>query len=337
MSWFAYQQITHRLGVRALDELFHETFGIRVNWREFLVFRNLLARYYRNTYKRLLARIIAGPVIHVDETEVKLHSGSGYVWVFADLETAVYIFRPNREGGFLREVLKGFNGVLVSDFYSAYDGLNCSQQRCLIHLIRDMNRAILDNPFDQELQSITASFGVLLRSIVMTVDEHGLKRRHLERHNRAVETFFDGLMDQSYESDASKALQERLHRNRARLFTFLQHDGVSWNNNVAENAIRRFGYYREDVGRSIKEKGLVEHLELLSLYQTCKVRGISFLKFLLSRERDLDAFSESRRHRYSAPRVEVYPKGYVLPSLNTLRQGKRSKPTVGAIGMVDQP
>jgi hypothetical protein len=26
----------------------------------------------------------------------------------------------------------------------------------------------------------------------------------------------------------------------------------------------------------------VEHLELLSLYQTCKVRGISFLKFLLS-------------------------------------------------------
>ena len=171
----------------------------------------------------------------------------------------------------------------------------------------------------------------------MTVDEHGLKRRHLERHNRAVETFFDGIMDKSYESDASKALQERLHRNRDRLFTFLQHDGISWNNNLAENAIRRFSYYREDVGRSIKEKGLVEHLELLSLYQTCKVRGISFLKFLLSRERDLDAFSESRRHRYSAPRVEVYPKGYVLPSLNTLRQGKRSKPTVGAIGMVDQP
>jgi hypothetical protein len=308
MSWFAYQQITHRLGVRALDELFHETFGIRVNWREFLVFRNLLARYYRNTYKRLLARIIAGPVIHVDEAEVKLHRGSGYVWVFADLETAVYIFRPNREGGFLREVLKGFNGVLVSDFYSAYDGLNCSQQRCLIHLIRDMNRAILDNPFDQELQSITASFGVLLRSIVMTVDEHGLKRRHLERHNSAVEIFFDGLMDQSYESDASKALQERLHRNRARLFTFLQHDGVSWNNNLAENAIRRFGYYREDVGRSIKEKGLVEHLELLSLYQTCRVRGISFLKFLLSRERDMDAFSERRRQRYRAARVELYPK-----------------------------
>ncbi|WP_409998812.1 hypothetical protein [Bradyrhizobium sp. SZCCHNS2022] len=27
-------------------------------------------------------------------------------------------------------------------------------------------------------------------------------------------------------------------RNRERLFTFLRHDGVSWNNNLAENAIK---------------------------------------------------------------------------------------------------
>jgi Transposase IS66 family len=150
----------------------------------------------------------------------------------------------------------------------------------------------------------------------------------LERHNRAVEAFFDGLMERSYESDASKALQDRLHKNRDRLFTFLHHDGVSWNNNLAENAIRRFSYYREDVGRSIKERGLVEHLELLSLYQTCKVRGISFLKFLLSRERDLDAFSETRRQRYRAPQVELYPKGYLPASLITLRRGKRRESAI---------
>jgi hypothetical protein len=36
-------------------------------------------------------------------------------------------------------VLKDFRGVLVSDFYAAYDSLTCEQQKCLIHLIRDMN------------------------------------------------------------------------------------------------------------------------------------------------------------------------------------------------------
>jgi hypothetical protein len=61
------------------------------------------------------------------------------------------------------------------------------------------------------------------------------------------------LAVRAYESDAANALQDRLLRNRGRLFTFLHHDGVSWNNNVAENAIKRCGYYRDDVGSSIKE------------------------------------------------------------------------------------
>jgi hypothetical protein len=182
MSWFAYQHITHRLGVKSLAALFYEIFGIRVNWWEFLAFRHLLVRRYRKTYDALLTQLIAAPVLHIDETELKLRDGSGYVWVFANEFATVYVFRRSREGNFLRKMLKDFKGVLVSDFYSAYDGLRCLHQRCLIHLMRDMNRAILDNPFDQELQSITLPFGALLRSIVVTVDEHGLKRKYLRSH-----------------------------------------------------------------------------------------------------------------------------------------------------------
>ncbi len=107
MSWFAYQQITHRLGITSLGALFFETFGISVNSSEFLAFRNLLARYYGKTYKALLAKIIAGPVLHIDETEIKLNTGTGYVWVFGNADAAVYIFRPSREGEFLRKMLKG--------------------------------------------------------------------------------------------------------------------------------------------------------------------------------------------------------------------------------------
>jgi predicted RecB family nuclease len=324
MSWFAYQQITHRLGIRSLAALFYEIFGIRVNWWEFLAFRYLLARQYRRTYNLLLAKLIAGSVLHIDETEIKLREGSGYVWVFANASTAVYILRPSREGEFLRAVLKDFKGVLVSDFYLAYDGLDCLQQRCLIHLIRDMNRAILDNPFDHELQSITTPFGAILRAIVATIDEHGLKRNHLQTHTKSVKAFFDTLEDRTYESDAAKALQERLARNRDRLFTFLDHDGVSWNNNLAENAIKRIGAYREDVGRTIKEAGLTEHLVLLSLYQTCRVREISFLRFLLSRERNLDAFTVGKRRRRRAPRIELYPKGYLPSAIVSLRRGNRA-------------
>jgi predicted RecB family nuclease len=325
MSWFAYQHITHRLGVKSLAKLFYESFGIRVNLWEFLAFRHLLVLRYRKTYDMLLSQLIAGPVLHIDETEVKLKDGRGYIWVFASESAAVYIFRTSREGEFLRKMLREFRGVIVTDFYSAYDGLPCLQQRCLIHLMRDMNRAILDNPFDQELQSITVPFGALLRSIVVTIDEHGLKRKFLKSHARDAAAFFDTLAERVYESDASQALQERLLRNRARLFVFLQNDGVSWNNNLAEDAIKRISNYREDVGRNVKVAGLTEHLVLLSIYQTCRVRDISFLKFLLSRDRDMDAFAASKRQRQSASRIELYPKGYLPSSILSLRRGQAAR------------
>ena len=297
-----------------------------MNWWEFLTFRHLLVRRYRKTYNMLLTQLIAGPVLHIDEIQVKLKDGSGYVWVFASESAAIYIFRRSREGDFLRKMLKDFKGVMVTDFYSAYDGLPCLQQRCLIHLMRDMNRAILDNPFDQELQSITVPFGALLRSIVVTVDEHGLKCKYLKGQARAVAAFFDGLAERIYESDVSKALQERLLRNRERLFTFLKNGGVSWNNNLAENAIKRISDYREDVGRSVKEAGLTEHLVLLSIYQTCRVRDTSFLKFLLSRERDIDAFAASKHRRQRASRIELYPKGYLPSSIISLRRRQAERP-----------
>src|ERR1700722_2620354 len=68
----------------------------------------------------------------------------------------------SREGAFLKKFLKGFTGVLISDFYAAYDSLNCPQQKCLVHLIRDFNDDIHANPWDEELKSLAGDFGNLL-------------------------------------------------------------------------------------------------------------------------------------------------------------------------------
>ena len=106
--------------------------------------------------------------------------------------------------------------------------------------MRDMNQQLLDNPFDNELQSITQPFGVLLRDIVGTIDNYGLKRYRLRRHACGVAEFFRSISSRSFRSEAAAALQDRLIRNREKLFTFLDHDQVPWNNNSAENAIKQF-------------------------------------------------------------------------------------------------
>jgi predicted RecB family nuclease len=319
-SWAIYEHVAHRIPCPALSEMLREFFGLSVCYQEVNAFKEMMARYYRPCYKRLLAKVLSGPALHVDETEVKLRTGKGYVWVFTTAEEVVYMCRSTREGDFLPELLKDFRGVLVTDFYAAYDALPCPQQKCLIHLIRDMNQDLLNNPFDAELQSITGPFGVLLRAVVEDIDRHGLKQRFLGRHERAVDAYFRSLDTLPFQSEAAEALRTRLIKNRDKLFTFIRHDGVPWNNNNAENAIRRLAYYREANPGRLREAGLNDYLVLLSVCHTCRYKGVSFLKFLLSRERDMDSFCLAPSRRRAAPVVEVYPKGVERPDFGSARR-----------------
>src|SRR5262249_48559463 len=129
---------------------------------------------------------------------VDLNRGKGYVWVLTNLEDVLYLYKPSREAGFLKDLLTDFKGVLVSDFYPGYESLPCEQQKCLIHLIRDFNSDLTGNPFDEEFKTLCGDSGKLLRSIVATIDNHGLKRRHLQRHKAEVSQFFRSLETRVY-------------------------------------------------------------------------------------------------------------------------------------------
>jgi predicted RecB family nuclease len=322
-SWAMYQHVAHRLSLGTIGTMFKEFFDLSVTPSEIHMFKSLMAGYYQPTYQGLLHKILSGPLLHIDETEVTLQSGKAYVWVFTNLEEVVFMYRPTREGDFLKELLKDFRGVLVSDFYAAYDSIECPQQKCLIHLMRDMNQDLLNNPFDEELQSITRPFGTLLRSIVTTVDQHGLKRRHLERHNPEVERFFRELGEHHFRSEVAESLRTRVNKHREKLFTFIHHDGVPWNNNNAENAIKRFAYYREDTVGLMKEAGLTSYLVLLSICHTCRYKGVSFLKFLLSREQDVDVFCKGKQQKREAI-IETYPKGFIPPHFKHWQTAKQA-------------
>jgi hypothetical protein len=62
---------------------------------------------------------------------------------------------------------------------------------------------------------------------------------------------------------------------------------------------------------------------LLSVRQTCSYRGVSFLRFLLSQEGDVAAFSECGGGREAASLLEVYPDGF-SPSFRKMKGVTRS-------------
>jgi hypothetical protein len=50
------------------------------------------------------------------------------------------------------------------------------------------------------------------------------------------------------------------------------------------------------------------------------------------RQRDVDAFAAGKRRRQRAPRIELYPKGYLPPLIGSLRreQAARASDTMAA-------
>lgn len=293
--WIVHQIVALRQSYNKVLENLSSIFDYNFDQRVALRAKSEMADYYTETYEIILSRLRTGKLVQVDETNVSIKGVNCYVWVFTNLEEVAYVFSQTREGTVLKEVLGGFKGVLVSDFYSVYDSVDCEQQKCLIHLIRDMNEDLLDYPFDEEYKEFIRDFSKLLKSIVTTIDEHGLKRKQLQKHKDNVGQFFDGIERMKPESPILERYRRRFLDNRAKLFTFLEHDDVPWNNNNAEHAVKEFAAYRKNTDGFYGEQGIKRHLVLLSVYATCKYKNLDFLKFLLSKEKDIDAFREYKK------------------------------------------
>jgi predicted RecB family nuclease len=278
-AYIIYLLIEARVSHKSISDHLKTLFDLVISPSRINDIKCFVANEYEALYRTILQSISSGNLVHVDETKGVVYGGGHYVWIFTNLTTVAYVYSPTRESDVLRSVLNGFSGVLVSDFYSAYDTFECQQQKCLIHLMRDINETLLKSPFNAELSYVASRFGALLRSIVGTIDRWGLKSHHMRKHKRDVDKFFADIEDYTCSSEAALGLKKRLLKNRGRLFTFLDFDGVPWNNNNAEHAVRAFTRLRNTMATSTV-KGTKEYAILLSVQQTLKYRNLDFLGFI---------------------------------------------------------
>jgi hypothetical protein len=246
------------------------------------------------TYQSILERIVKGTVVHADETKVNVAGKDGYVWMFTNLEDVAFIYSGSRDAATPQEILAIFSGVLISDFYAAYDSIPCAQQKCLVHLMRDLNDDLSKQPFNEEMKELAQSFANIVRPMIETVDRFGLKAYHLRQHKDSVNRFYEALSRRDYQTEVAISYKRRFERNTGKLFTFLDHDGVPWNNNNAEHAIKAFVRLRRIIGGKSSANGIRDYLVLLSVSETCKCRGISFLNFLRSGQADISSFGADR-------------------------------------------
>ena len=304
-AWVVYQRIALRMSYRLISKVAFDLFSEQLSPQTAVGFVEKFAEHYRRTEDGLLRELLDGAVVHLDETKINISGANQYVWVLTDNDRVVFRLRPNRETEFLKPLLSKFKGTIVTDFYGGYDALPCAQQKCLVHLIRDLNDDLWKNPFDDEFESFVAAVRGLLVPLLEDAQRFGLKARHLRKHRDRIDRFYrEMITGQTLVRETTARYRKRFERYKYSLFSFIDNDGVPWHNNAAERALRHLAVQRKISG-AFSEKGASDYLRLLAIAQTCRFQRKSFLSFLLSRSTSVDEYRD---------RSKVYPDWATDPS-----------------------
>ncbi len=296
-AWVIYQRVALQLPYSKIEESMNSIFGKNMGCNSnFSNFIKDLGVFYQETEDKIFKILMNSPYIHADETSINIRGENQYIWVFTNDKYVILKLSKSRESNIAEEFLKDYKGVLITDFYTGYDTIECSQQKCWVHLIRDLNNDLWENPFEKEYESFVIEIRNLIIPIIQTVYKHGLKKHFLTKYSTSVDKFYENHIDnKTYKSELCCHYQKRFVHYQKSLFTFISHDGINWHNNSAERALRPICVQRKISG-FLFESTTPHYLRLLSILQTCKFQNKSFLKFLLSKEKDIDNFGIKRKN-----------------------------------------
>lgn len=313
MCWCVYHNVVGKQSMLQVERSLSDIFGLRLPYKNVYRFRSRVAVRYRPLCDEILRSILLEDVINIDETPVNLRKTTGYVWVLATADKVYYLYRESREGSFLHELLGGFSGTLVSDFFTAYDSLGCRHQKCLVHLMREVNDDLRRHPFDEDIRFIAQVFADFLIGVVSTIDRWGLTRRHLHKHLKDADRLLQRLRRKQLGSEQSIKYRKRFEKYADSLFTFLRYDNVPWNNNIAEHAVHYFAKVRRFNDGTFTSSSLEELLTLITVIQTCEYSAVNPLRFLLSGETTMTGLLRGKDRRTRRQNASDVPIGSARP------------------------
>jgi hypothetical protein len=235
------------------------------------------------TVAQIRAAIRASPVVHADETGLRQDGANGYLWSFSTQRERYFLW-GRRDKAVVDAVLgPSFAGVLVTDFYAAYDHYDGPHQRCWSHLLRDIHALVQHHPTDAALEAwATAVHGVYDRArrhAASTADAAARQRaqRQCEADLLAVCTPYLAAP----EPEAARApeapqgvLCRRIAKYLPELFSFVGDPAVPSTNNAAERSVRPVVIQRKISGGTRSSAGTTTFTTLATLFGTWRARGL---------------------------------------------------------------
>jgi len=242
-----------------------------------------VAKLMTSVYEEILEDVKSSSKLHADESGWRVNGALWWLWVFGNSDCAYYTIDHSRGNDVVKKIMgEIFDGVLVVDGWKAYSIVECLQQSCMAHLLRKIRE--LHKAFPN-LGSVF-KFYVRFRKILRDGERLQLKRKEFgeEVFKRRLEKLhhrLDELMRWPNPNTILSDIIEKVKRQRPRILTFVEHEGVPCHNNFAESLIRKGVMKRKVSFGSKSAEGAAAYAILLSIHTTCQLRNINFVKFMM--------------------------------------------------------
>ena len=236
------------------------------------------AKAFGKKYTEMISELKKESNIHGDETSWRVNGKNYWLWAFVSKWTVIYEIDKSRGVAVPKRILDGYNGNITSDSWSAWNHVGKTHQRCHIHYIREINDTLqYKNPGPE-----FASFARQLKRIIY--DSHDVAKIKSEstriHAKKNLERRILYIISKRYTEKHCIRFVKRLRRERGMLFTFLI-TGTDFHNNTAERAIRPNVIIRKITNGHRTIHGADSHKILMSVKETCRLRGLNFHDYSL--------------------------------------------------------
>ncbi len=206
-------------------------------------------------------------VCYIDETSWQLSGKLNRLWVMADSFAVLFLIHTNRSKTAFQESVAGWVGIPVSDGYAVYRKWIGQRQTCLAHLIRAAKGLV------ERRDKEPAGFGKWARKELQRLC-HMAKEKPSRGEWLAFYARLSHLISRYRDCDNEAGVfARRQEREMENLFLFLKAEGVEPTNNFAERMLRFAVLWRWRSQGTRSEKGNRWAERILSLRQTCKLKG----------------------------------------------------------------
>ncbi len=209
-------------------------------------------------------------VVHADETGWRENGKNGYSWSFSTPQERCLLFGRRTKDLVDRGVGPDVAGVLVTDFYAAYDHYPGEHQRCWAHLLRDIHDLRQHYPQEVPVRRWARRIHRLYRTATRLPGAGMAARERLERALlQVVAPFAQDL------AAPQRVLSKRVVDYLEELFVFVGNPAVPPDNNAAERSIRPLVTGRKVSGGTRAAEGTATRMTLATLFGTWRVRGLN--------------------------------------------------------------